>query len=737
MTGRKPAQLLCSFLVKYGRGCNQQSSNGDPSALLRCAETMSTLLTMGNTLGKAATLDELLSTCITMFDHKGELSNNHLPRIFLLMHRWYLTSTELADKLLSLYRNASGENCSEIRLKICYFMRYWILEFPAEFNLDLGLVRLTEEFQELASRLGYEEHIHLIDISSIPSYDWMRRVTQRKKTSKKGKACLLFDHLEPIELAEHLTFLEHKSFRRISFTDYQSYVIHGCLENNPTLERSIALFNGISKWVQLMVLSKPTPQQRAEVIRKFINVAQKLLHLQNFNTLMAVVGGLSHSSISRLKETHSHLSSEVTKDWNEMTELVSSNGNYCNYRKAFADCVGFKIPILGVHLKDLIAVHVIFPDWIDENKVNIVKMQQLSVTLSELVSLQTASHHLEPNMDLINLLTLSLDLYHTEDDIYKLSLVLEPRTSKSQPTSPTTPNKPVVPLEWASGVILKPDPSIINKHIQKLVDSVFRNYDHDHDGYISQEDFESIAANFPFLDSFCVLDKDQDGLISKGEMMAYFLRAKSQLQCKMGPGFIHNFQEMTYLKPTFCEHCAGFLWGIIKQGYKCKDCGANCHKQCRDLLVLACRKFARGTSLSSNHGSLPNSPSLPAVQDEVFHFPSVAPQKQDLDNRAITLVTGSSQKISVHLQRVTTSQATQTEPLWHEPGWGDSGSHTFPKMKSKFHGKSGKNKGFAKWENNEKPNIQTNMNIAVASTAHLLDQNGTETLLERQEIEAS
>ncbi|XP_030413001.1 ras guanyl-releasing protein 3 isoform X2 [Gopherus evgoodei] len=654
----------------------------------------------------------------------------------LLMHRWYLPSTELAGKLLSIYRDASGEKCSEFRLKICCFMRYWILEFPAEFNLDLGLIRLTEEFREVASQLGYEEHVRLIDISSIPSYDWMRRVTQRKKTSKKGKACLLFDHLEPVELAEHLTFLEHKSFRRIAFTDYQSYVIHGCLENNPTLERSIALFNGISKWVQLMVLSKPTPQQRADVITKFINVAQKLLHLQNFNTLMAVVGGLSHSSISRLKETHSHLSSEVTKDWNEMTELVSSNGNYCNYRKAFADSVGFKIPILGVHLKDLIAVHVIFPDWIDENKVNIVKMQQLSITLNELVSLQTATHHLEPNMDLINLLTLSLDLYHTEDDIYKLSLVLEPRNSKSQPTSPTTPNKPVVPLEWASGVLPKPDPTIINKHIRKLVDSVFRNYDHDHDGYISQEDFESIAANFPFLDSFCVLDKDQDGLISKEEMMAYFLRAKSQLQCKMGPGFIHNFHEMTYLKPTFCEHCAGFLWGIIKQGYKCKDCGANCHKQCRDLLVLACRKFARGTSMGSNHGSLPNSPSLPPVQDEVFEFPSVATGHQDLDGRAITLVTGSSRKISVRLQRATTSQATQTEPLWQEPGWSDSGSHTFPKMKSKFHSKAGKNKGFAKWEN-EKPNVQAHVDIEVETTEHMLDENGIETLQERQEPEDS
>nr|XP_020031674.1 ras guanyl-releasing protein 3 isoform X4 [Castor canadensis] len=672
-------------------------------------------------LGKAATLDELLSTCIEMFDDNGELSNSYLPRIVLLMHRWYLSSTELAEKLLCMYRNASGESCHEFRLKVCYFMRYWILKFPAEFNLDLGLIHMTEEFREVASQLGYEKHISLIDISSIPSYDWMRRVTQRKKVSKKGKACLLFDHLEPIELAEHLTFLEHKSFRRIAFTDYQSYVIHGCLENNPTLERSIALFNGISKWVQLMVLSKPTPQQRAEVITKFINVAKKLLQLKNFNTLMAVVGGLSHSSISRLKETHSHLSSEVTKNWNEMTELVSSNGNYCNYRKAFADCDGFKIPILGVHLKDLIAVHVIFPDWMEENKVNIVKMHQLSVTLSELVSLQNASHHLEPNMDLINLLTLSLDLYHTEDDIYKLSLVLEPRNSKSQPTSPTTPNKPVVPLEWASGVMPKPDPTVINKHIRKLVESVFRNYDHDHDGYISQEDFESIAANFPFLDSFCVLDKDQDGLISKDEMMAYFLRAKSQLHCKMGPGFVHNFQEMTYLKPTFCEHCAGFLWGIIKQGYKCKDCGANCHKQCKDLLVLACRRLTRAPSLGSSHGSLPGSPSLPPVQDEVFEFPGVTAGHRDLDSRAITLVTGSSRKISVRLQRATTSQATQTEPVWSEAGWGDSGSHTFPKMKSKFHDKTAKDKGFAKWEN-EKPRVQAGVDVIDRGTEFEPDQ---------------
>ncbi|XP_037128622.1 ras guanyl-releasing protein 3 isoform X3 [Syngnathus acus] len=630
-----------------------------------------------STLGKAASLDALLNECIHAFDDNGELQAN-LPRMLLLMHRWYVSSSELAGKLLMRYRDCDTDDCQKTRLKICYLMRYWIGTFPAEFNLDLGLIQITEEFREVAERLSCDKHFKLIDISTIPSYDWMRKLTQRKKQVKKGKASLLFDHLEPMQLAEHLTFLEFKSIRRISFPDYKSYVIHGRLVDNPTLERSIALFNGVSQWVQLMVLSKLTPLTRAEVITKYIHVAQKLLQLHNFNTLMAVVGGLSHSSISRLKETQSYLSAEVVKMWRMMTELVSSNNNYSYYRKAF-------------------------------NKVNLVKMQQLYVTFNELVTLQNAAAQAEPNMDLIYLLTLSLDLYYTEDEIYELSLLREPRNPKSLPTSPTTPpNKPLVPLDWASGVPTKPDPTVVNKHIRKVVDSVFRNYDPDHDGFISQEDFENIAANFPFLDSFCVLDKDQDGLISKDEMIAYFLRANPLLQCEMGPGFLHNFQEMTYLKPTFCAHCAGFLWGIIKQGYKCKDCGVNCHKQCRELLVLACRKLLRSGSFGCvspdrlmTHSSLPSSPALDTCsgdKDEVFEFPAAMTSARP--TKSITLMTGSAQRISVRLQRATISQATQTEPLWSQHSWGstaDSGSHTFPKTKYR----SAPNKALASWDNRD------------------------------------
>lgn len=59
------------------------------------------------------------------------------------------------------------------------------------------------------------------NLSKRNSRDWSRKLTQRVKanTSKKRKVSLLFDHLEPEELSDHLTYLEFKSFRRISVSD--------------------------------------------------------------------------------------------------------------------------------------------------------------------------------------------------------------------------------------------------------------------------------------------------------------------------------------------------------------------------------------------------------------------------------------------------------------------------------------------------------------------------------------
>ncbi|XP_078064902.1 RAS guanyl-releasing protein 2-like [Mustelus asterias] len=189
-----------------------------------------------------------------------------------------------------------------------------------------------------------------------------------------------------------------------------------------------------------------------------------------------------------------------------LTELVTTCSNYSNYRKCFAESSGFRFPILGVHLKDLLAVHLALPDWLEKGRVNVAKMQQLYSILNELIHIQSLPPRIEPSMDLVNLLTVSLDQFHTDDEIYKLSLLREPR--KAAPSSPTPPKSPVI-NEWASAAKPKTDPELINKHILKMVESVFRNFDVDQDGYISQKEFSIISSNFPYLDRFSVLDENK------------------------------------------------------------------------------------------------------------------------------------------------------------------------------------------------------------------------------------
>lgn len=158
--------------------------------------------------------------------------------------------------------------------------------------------------------------------------------------------------------------------------------------------------------------------------------------MHNYNTLMAVVGGLCHSSISRLKDTTSHVPSEASKVkankqyqiqvipkgsqhfniinynklltpqvLNEMTDLLSSCRNYDNYRHAYHKCTGFKIPILGVHLKDLISVNEAMSDYVEENKINVQKLQALYSHINELIQLQQVPPRLDANKDLVHLLT--------------------------------------------------------------------------------------------------------------------------------------------------------------------------------------------------------------------------------------------------------------------------------------------------------------------------------------------
>ena len=109
---------------------------------------------------------------------------------------------------------------------ICQAVRFWIVQFPVHFDMDPKLATIMKEWQKWLIEQHYGELAALVDLSCLPSYDWIRNISVRDPSVKHcRKVSLVFNHLEPSELAKHLTYLEHRIMRRISVSSSFIFMI--------------------------------------------------------------------------------------------------------------------------------------------------------------------------------------------------------------------------------------------------------------------------------------------------------------------------------------------------------------------------------------------------------------------------------------------------------------------------------------------------------------------------------
>ncbi|XP_020613010.1 RAS guanyl-releasing protein 1-like [Orbicella faveolata] len=349
----------------------------------------------------------------------------------------------------------------------------------------------------------------------------------------------------------------------VLFSEWKTYVCTGKLGETTYLERYVALFNGLSRWVQAMVLNCVTPQERASCIEKFQQTAKHLKELQNFNGLMAVAGGLTNSVLSRLRQTQELLSEDCRevlilppRPINRLMHTLTLEKNSVQIWLQL-DVFFLVFPKMqckkhlelfntntstGIQLKDLIALHTALPDTVDGHLLNVQKMIRLSNIMSRLLQVQTSLPALQPNLELIKMLRVSLQPRLTDEELYELSLAREPRMHSHSVRK--------LVMQYSFHYILKFYDDYFGIY------AVFKVYDTNKDGSISTEEFDAIATNFPFIDSFGVLDVNRDGVISREEMKNYFMKAHCH---ELSKGFSHTFQETTYFTPTFCDHCAGMV----------------------------------------------------------------------------------------------------------------------------------------------------------------------------------
>jgi myotubularin-related protein 5/13 len=58
----------------------------------------------------------------------------------------------------------------------------------------------------------------------------------------------------------------------------------------------------------------------------------------------------------------------------------------------------------------------------------------------------------------------------------------------------------------------------------------------------------------------------------------------------------HKFEKYNYTTPTQCDHCRHVLWGLVKTGLKCIECGFNSHEKCAELVAKNCQPKRKTSS---------------------------------------------------------------------------------------------------------------------------------------------
>ncbi len=116
----------------------------------------------------------------------------------------------------------------------------------------------------------------------------------------------------------------------------------------------------MSNWVSTEVLWRQKKLQ-VQTIEKFISLANKLFKLHNYNTLLAVLGGLTAFpglnflhfclatvliAVQRLVSTWKNVSKKRMKKFEALNNLMSARNNYKNLRGDIEMCLKNKCPLV-------------------------------------------------------------------------------------------------------------------------------------------------------------------------------------------------------------------------------------------------------------------------------------------------------------------------------------------------------------------------------------------------------
>ena len=159
----------------------------------------------------------------------------------------------------------------------------------------------------------------------------------------------------PHLIAYQLTLIESSIFRGIP---RQALLSHTTRTPHRKIVASTDFFNFMTRSIEHSILLPQEASKRAEIILRWIKIATKLLALNNYQTLKAIVSALGTPPVQRLRRTWECIPKKRMGRLELLNSLMSETDNYRKYREH----MGLEkkrlwskpvVPFLGVFIHDM------------------------------------------------------------------------------------------------------------------------------------------------------------------------------------------------------------------------------------------------------------------------------------------------------------------------------------------------------------------------------------------------
>lgn len=346
---------------------------------------------------------------------------------FLLTYRLWFLPEELLRMICERYKSTSrGRSGSMITfnsdeearvalwVKVLDVIKIWIARNPHDFmtssartQLEIFTSEAITSVNNLDSDTNKRSLLQLIDllmssVAKLGAGASIRRWSVRAKQSgymrplqpvKNEKLTSVLE-IAPVEFARQLSVHWKKLLDRIHPADF-------ILLKNNNVGRGALMsltdeFNTLTNWVTHEIVTTANIKKRVKLIEHFLLIIKKLLELNNFLGATGIFFGTQMMACQRLRQTWKEINKKHKEFIASLTSLFAPLGNFAMLRKAItkrSNLVGSAtIPFLPIIQKDVVALHEVYKDTIEDDLINMKKIETLGTCLLPFWECQQVSY---------------------------------------------------------------------------------------------------------------------------------------------------------------------------------------------------------------------------------------------------------------------------------------------------------------------------------------------------------